>query len=176
MRSNSSSTSGRRSLDLNDLQTKSPFWPPVGSPAQNGKEDDKESASGDWVDKVMVNRYDNGGGEENLLGQWELDSRQLPEPFYQGYNRDPSKIYPKQPCNNKNPTSNNKDNREFDAQSRRFEVISTDSDELEITSSECSEPDLLWQSNLPRLSGIPNGLGSKPRKINVKAIRRPEIK
>ncbi|KAG8649634.1 hypothetical protein MANES_08G113800v8 [Manihot esculenta] len=176
MRSNSSSTSGRRSLDLNDLQTKSPFWPPVGSPAQNGKEDDKESASGDWVDKVMVNRYDNGGGEENLLGQWELDSRQLPEPFYQGYNRDPSKIYPEQPCNNKNPTSNNKDNREFDAQSRRFEVISTDSDELEITSSECSEPDLLWQSNLPRLSGIPNGLGSKPRKINVKAIRRPEIK
>ncbi|KAJ9180309.1 hypothetical protein P3X46_008573 [Hevea brasiliensis] len=176
VRSNSSSTSERRSLDLNDLQMKSPSCPPFGSPAQNGKEDDKESACGDWVDKVMVNRHDNIGEEENLLGQWELDSRQLPEPFYQGYVRDPLKIYPEQPHNNRSPTANNKDNQEFDARSRRFDVMSTDSDELEAGTSDCSEPDLLWQSNLPRVSSLPNGLGSKPKKTNSKALKRPEIK
>ncbi|KAF2288288.1 hypothetical protein GH714_005823 [Hevea brasiliensis] len=176
VRSNSSSTSERRSLDLNDLQMKSPSCPPFGSPAQNGKEDDKESACGDWEDKVMVNRHDNIGEEENLLGQWELDSRQLPEPFYQGYVRDPLKIYPEQPHNNRSPTANNKDNQEFDARSRRFDVMSTDSDELEAGTSDCSEPDLLWQSNLPRVSSLPNGLGSKPKKTNSKALKRPEIK
>ncbi|KAF2307287.1 hypothetical protein GH714_026108 [Hevea brasiliensis] len=178
VRSNSSSSLRRRSLDLNDLRTKSPPWPPVGSPAQNENEEDKESASGDWVDKVMVNRHDNikSGDEENLLGQWELDSRQLPEPFYQGYAQDPSKIYPEQPFNNKTSTANNKDNQEFDAQSRRSDVISTDSDELEAGTSDSSEPDLLWKSNLPRESSLPNGLGSKPKKTNTKAIKRPETK
>ncbi|KAF2288306.1 hypothetical protein GH714_005900 [Hevea brasiliensis] len=150
VRSNSSSTSERRSLDLNDLQMKSPSCPPFGSPAQNGKEDDKESA---WV-----------------------TGRQLPEPFYQGYVRDPLKIYPEQPHNNRSPTANNKDNQEFDARSRRFDVMSTDSDELEAGTSDCSEPDLLWQSNLPRVSSLPNGLGSKPKKTNSKALKRPEIK
>ncbi|KAJ9185967.1 hypothetical protein P3X46_005534 [Hevea brasiliensis] len=178
VRSNSSSSLRRRSLDLNDLRTKSPPWPPVGSPAQNENEEDKESVSGDWVDKVMVNRHDNikSGDDENLLGQWELDSRQLPEPFYQGYAQDPSKIYPEQPFNNKTSTANNKDNQEFDAQSRRSDVISTDSDELEAGTSDSSEPDLLWKSNLPRESSLPNGLGSKPKKTNTKAIKRPETK
>eukprot|EP00257_Ricinus_communis_P024431 XP_015584634.1 kinesin-like protein KIN-14G [Ricinus communis] len=178
MRSNSLSITRRRSLDLNDLRTNSPPWPPVGIPAQNGKEDDKESASDDWVDKVMVNRLDNVSGEENLLGQWELDSRQLPEPFYQGYVPDPSKIYPEQLYNNNNkcPTKN-KDSQEYDAQSRRFDVISTDgSEELDAGTSDSSEPDLLWQSNLPRAGSLPNGLGYKPKKTNAKGIKRPETK
>lgn len=163
MRSNSSSLMRRRSLDINDLRTKSPPWPAVGSPAQNDKEEDKESACGDWVDKVMVNKHENLISEdhENLLGQWELDSRQLPEPFYHGYPRDPSK---------------NKDNQEFDAHSRRSDVISTDSDELEAGTSDSSEPDLLWQSNLPRMRSLPNGLVSKPKKTTPKSIKRPEHK
>lgn len=175
--SNSPSLLRRRSLDLHDFRMNSPPWPHVGSPAQNGKEEDKESASGDWVDKVMVNRHDSVNGDENLLGQWELDSRQLPEPFYEGYARDPSKIYPEQPYNNKSSHSNNKDNQEYDAQSRRSDVISTDgSDELEAGTSDSSEPDLLWQSNIPRMSSLPTVLGSKPKKINAKPMKRPETK
>ena len=161
VRSNSSTITRRGSLDLNDLRSNSPPWPPVGVPAQNGKEDDKESAYGDWVDKVMVNRLYIVSEEENLLGQWELESRQLPEPFYQEFVPDPSKIYPEQPYTDKSPTKI----QEYEAQSRRFDAISTDgSEEIEALTSDSSEPDLLWQSNLPRTSGLPNGLGPKPKK------------
>ncbi|GFY89016.1 kinesin 4 [Actinidia rufa] len=45
----------RQSIDIQDLLMNSPPWPPVGSLAS--KEDVREAAgSGDWVDKVMLNR------------------------------------------------------------------------------------------------------------------------
>ncbi|KAJ6397449.1 hypothetical protein OIU77_018458 [Salix suchowensis] len=41
-----------------------------------------------------------------------------------------------------------------------------DSDELEAATSDSSEPDLLWQSNIPRMTSLPNPnvLGSKTKK------------
>ncbi|KDP23424.1 hypothetical protein JCGZ_23257 [Jatropha curcas] len=175
--SDSSSHLRGRSLDLQDLQMNSPTWPAVCGLAQNGKEDDKESASGDWVDKIMVNRHDNVSSDENLLGQWELDSRQLPEPFYEGYIRDPSKIYPEQPYSTKSSRINNKDNQEYDVQSRRSDVLSTDgSEELEAGTSDSSEPDLLWQSNLPRMGNLTNAVGPKPKKSNLRPVKRQETK
>ncbi|KAJ6305970.1 hypothetical protein OIU78_021325 [Salix suchowensis] len=163
-RNHCSSLPRRRSLDPQDLILYSPTWSSAGSPALSGKEDDKESVSGDWVDKVMVNRLDAARRDENPAGQWEVDSRQLPGMFYQIHARDPSKIYPEQPY--KSPP-NTKDSQEYDAQRSRFEMASTDdSDELEAATSDSSEPDLLWQSNIPRMTSLPNPnvLGSKIKK------------
>lgn len=162
-------------MDLHDLRMNSPPWPPIGSPAQNGKEDDKESVSGDWVDKVMVKRHDTASREENPVGQWEVDSRQFPEMFYQSSFRDPSKVYPEQ-LYNKSPT-NKKDSQEYEAQRNRCETGSTDgSDELEAGTSDSSEPDLLWQSSIPRMSSLPNVLGSKTKKTNPRALKSTETR
>ncbi|KAL3515990.1 hypothetical protein ACH5RR_022892 [Cinchona calisaya] len=83
IRSNPASKPKRKSLDLQDLLMNSPPWPPVGSPGL--KDDEKETVSADWVDKVMVNKQ---GGErrDNMLGSWEDESRQLPDMFYQKQN------------------------------------------------------------------------------------------
>ncbi|KAJ6757070.1 P-LOOP NUCLEOSIDE TRIPHOSPHATE HYDROLASE SUPERFAMILY PROTEIN [Salix koriyanagi] len=154
----------RRSLDPQDLIMYSPPWPIASSHSMSAKEDDRESVSSDWVDKVMMNRLDSANRDENPAGQWEVDSRQSPEMFYQSYARDPSKIYPEQPY--KSPP-NTRDSQEYDAQRGRFEIASTDeSDELEAATSDSSEPDLLWQSNIPRMSSLPNPnvLGSKTKK------------
>ncbi|KAJ6434549.1 hypothetical protein OIU84_018126 [Salix udensis] len=154
----------RRSLDPQDLIMYSPPWPIASSHSMSAKEDDRESVSSDWVDKVMMNRLDSANRDENPAGQWEVDSRQSPEMFYQSYARDPSKIYPEQPY--KSPP-NTRDSQECDAQRGRFEIASTDeSDELEAATSDSSEPDLLWQSNIPRMSSLPNPnvLGSKTKK------------
>ena len=155
----------------------SPPWLPASSPSMSGKEDDRESVSGDWVDKVMVNRLDSANRDENPAGQWEVDSRQSPEMFYQSYARDPSKIYPEQPYKS---SPNTRDSQEYDAQRGRFEMASTDeSDELEVATSDSSEPDLLWQSNIPRMSSLPNPnvLGSKTKKTtNPRGFKSTETR
>ena len=161
-------------MDPQDLIMYSPPWSSAGSPALSGKEDDKESVSGDWVDKVMVNRLDAARRDENPAGQWEVDSRRLPGMFYQINSRDPSKIYPEQPY--KSPP-NTKDSQEYDAQRSRFEMASTDdSDELEAATSDSSEPDLLWQSNIPRMTSLPNPnvLGSKTKKTTNQGDSRAQ--
>jgi len=172
-----SSIPRRRSLDPQDLIMYSPPWSSAGSPALSGKEDDKELVFGDWVDKVMVNRLDAARRDENPAGRSEVDSRQLPGMFYQVYARDPSKIYPEQPY--KSP-QNTKDNQEYDAQRSRFEMASTDdSDELEAATSDSSEPDLPWQSNIPRMTSLPNPnvLGSKTKKTtNPRGFRSTETR
>ncbi|KAB5529177.1 hypothetical protein DKX38_019258 [Salix brachista] len=160
----------RRSLDPQDLIMYSPPWPIASSHSMSAKEDDRESVSSNWVDKVMMNRLDSANRDENPTGQWEVDSRQSPEMFYQSYARDPSKIYPEQPY--KSPP-NTRDSQECDAQRGRFEIASTDeSDELEAATSDSSEPDLLWQSNIPRMSSLPNPnvLGSKTKKTTYPRV------
>ncbi|KAJ6876654.1 LOW QUALITY PROTEIN: hypothetical protein NC651_029605 [Populus alba x Populus x berolinensis] len=108
----------------------------------------------------MVNRLDSANRDENPAGQWET-ADSPPEMFYQSYARDPSKIYPEQPY--KSPLIT-RDSQEYDAQRGRFEMASTDeSDELEAATSDSSEPDLLWQSNIPRMSSLPNPNTTNPR-------------
>ncbi|KAJ7973303.1 Kinesin-like protein [Quillaja saponaria] len=115
---NSASKIKRRSLDLQDMLKHSPPRPPLASPRMNKKEDDKESVSGDWVDKIMVNKDDLINREDhNLLGSWEGDSRQLPDEF---------DVY----------------------KSRFEMSTTDDSDEFDAATSDSSEPDLLWQLNL----------------------------
>ncbi|OVA07458.1 Calponin homology domain [Macleaya cordata] len=172
--SNSTSTTPKRpALDLQELN--SPPWPSVSSPGFSfQREDDRERGTGDWVDKVMVNKQDSLNGDENPLGHWEGDNRQLPELFYQRYLVD-SKVYPEQSYNKL--TVSKKESQDYDIHRSRFDMATTDdSDELEAATSDSSEPDLLWQFNLPKVTTtIPNGIGSKIKKPHPKMTKSPDL-
>ncbi|KAM4118982.1 hypothetical protein ACJW30_03G024700 [Castanea mollissima] len=162
----------RRSLDFHDMLMSSPSWPLVGSPTLIGKEDDKDFVSGEWVDKIMVNKHDSASGDETLVRHWEVDNRLSPEMFGESYISAPSKIYPEQALNKL--TANKKDIQDYDVPSSRYEVATDDSDELEAATSDSSEPDMHWQQNLPKLTNISNGLKSKPKKTNPKPTKNQE--
>ncbi|CAI0551689.1 unnamed protein product [Linum tenue] len=176
----------RRSLDPYDLRVNPPpTWPAIERAAsENGKEDDKESCSGEWVDKAVVNKN---------YEQWEAENiRQLPDPFHQGFAR----IHPEVSSFNYKPAANNnrKDSyqqyhQDFDARSSRCEVMSTDgSDDLDAGTSDSSEPDLMWQSssaaasNVARMSNpsslptLAGGGGTKVKKLNTKSLKTTEIR
>jgi kinesin family protein C2/C3 len=147
------------------LMMNSPPWLPIGSPGLNRKEDDKDSLSGDWVDKIMVKKHDTASRYENPMGHWEVDKRQLPEMFGQSFLRVPTKIHPEL-------TANKKENPDYDLISGRYETATDDSDEHEAATSDSSEPDMLWQLNLPKGTNIPSGLGSKAKKTNLKPVAK----
>ncbi|PON67017.1 Kinesin-like protein [Parasponia andersonii] len=177
---NSASKLKRRSLDLQDILMHSSSWPSVEStPDPNGKEDDKESVSSDWVDKIMVNKQDSLSREENLVECWDLDSSQLSEMFGQSFLPDPSKIYPEQQLNNK-LNANKKESRDYDLQrSNRYEMATTDDsdDQLEAATSDSSEADMLWQLNPPKTTNIPNGVGgAQARTTYPKPVRSTETR
>uniref|UniRef100_A0A5B6YLE4 Putative kinesin-4-like n=1 Tax=Davidia involucrata TaxID=16924 RepID=A0A5B6YLE4_DAVIN len=173
VRNNSMSKLRRKSLDPQDLLMNSPPWPPIGSPGL--KEDEKEVGSGDWVDKVIVNKQDGVGRDETPSGRWEEDNRQLPEMFYQRCIPDPSKIYPEQSFNKS--SRNRRDTQDYDVHRNRYETATTDdSDDLEAGTSDSSETDLLWQLNLPKVSNIPSGLGSKIKRPSLKQAKSPEMR
>ncbi|KAK2971892.1 hypothetical protein RJ640_013717 [Escallonia rubra] len=172
--SNNSATKLRRqqSLDLQDLMMNSPTWPPVDSPGL--KADRKEAGLGDWVDKIMVNKQ-NGASrrDESPLGFWEDDNR-LPEMFYYKCTPDPSNIFPEPPLNKF--LANRNSNQEYDVNRNRYEVATTDDSDLDAATSDCSEPDFLWQLNVPKVSSIPNGLGSKFKRPSPRQAKSPEIR
>ncbi|XP_052187688.1 kinesin-like protein KIN-14I isoform X2 [Diospyros lotus] len=154
----------RQSFDLDELLGNSPPWPPISSPGQNYGEEEKEIGSGEWVDKVMVNKQDTLHGGHNPLGHWEAENRQMSDVFYQKYLSDSSKIYTE-------PSFN------IFAGSNQFDIATTDDlDELDAGTSDSSEPDLLWQFNHAKLSNLTNGIGSKIQKPNSKAAKSPELR
>lgn len=57
----------RQSFDLDELLGNSSPWPPVSSPGQNYGEDDREAGTGEWVDKVMVNRQEASFHKAHIL-------------------------------------------------------------------------------------------------------------
>lgn len=134
----------RRSLDLQDISMNPPSWLPIGSsPELSGKEDDKDSVYGDWVDKIMVNKLENASRDGNSAAHLEVDNRQLPhEMFGQSHNG-------------------------------RYEMATDDSDELEAATSDSSEPDVLSQLTLPKVTNIPNGVGST-KKTNPRKAKSSE--
>ncbi|XVF41815.1 hypothetical protein PTKIN_Ptkin01aG0310900 [Pterospermum kingtungense] len=158
----SSSTSRRDSLELQDMLVNPSLWPPLAGPASTAKEDDGDSASGDWVDKVMVNKHDNNTRKDhNPLATGEVGSRQVPEKLVgQSCIRAPTKIDPEQNLNK--ATTNNKGNQ--DLQRIRSEVGSTDDSDHEAATSDCSETDSFSQSSIPKITSVPNGLASKSKK------------
>ncbi|KAK0580838.1 hypothetical protein LWI29_006857 [Acer saccharum] len=167
VRTNTASRQKRQSFDLDEILANSPPWPPViSSPAQNYREDDREMGSGDWVDKVMVNKLDVVNRVENSLGCWEADNGTSPDIFYQKYLQDSTKIYPDQSYNNMFMGNN------------RFNVATSDDlDDLDAATSDSSEPDLLWQFNQTKLtSSLTNGIEPKTKKQNLKSARTPEAR
>ncbi|PON48906.1 Kinesin-like protein [Trema orientale] len=160
---NSSLRQKRQSFDLDELLANSPPWPPVNSPGQNYGEEDKDMSSGEWVDKVMVNKQD-VSRVENPLGCWGADNVNLSDVFYQKYLPDSTKIYPDQSYNM------------FMGGNRFNGGVSTDElDDLDAATSDSSEPDLLWQFNQTKLTGITNGIESKTKKLNAKSAKSPEL-
>ncbi|KAM7274146.1 hypothetical protein ACFE04_028810 [Oxalis oulophora] len=183
IRKNSPAKPKRKSLDPQDLsRLNSPPWPSVTSSSASEKDDDKDSIiSGDWVDKLVVNKgepnFGRNGNHHQAL-QWELDNRQLPEEFYQTSLPDPTKIYPEHPLVKNEPAANNKkDNQECDLQRIRFEVGSTDDSDHEAltASSDCSETDMLWQVQVSKAATTsPNGVVKKTKKSQLKSIKSAE--
>ncbi|CAL9023984.1 unnamed protein product [Prunus brigantina] len=162
-RNNSASRQKRESFDLDELLVNSPPWPPVESPSQNYGEDDKDMGSGEWVDKVMVNKQEAASRAGNPLGCWGADNGNLSDVFYQKYLQDSSKVYPEQSYN-------------MFMGSNGFNVASTDDmDDLDAATSDSSEPDLLWQFNQTKLSNMGNGIGSKTKKSSAKQVKSPDL-
>lgn len=152
----------RQSFDLDELLANSPPWPPAIGPTQNFRDDEKELGSGEWVDKVMVNKQDAINRVGNPLGCWEPENGNLSDVFYQKYLQDSSKIYPEQSYN-------------VLMGGNRFNMVGADDiDDLDAATSDSSEPDLLWQFNQSKLSSITNGIESKTKKPTSKSARNPE--
>ena len=156
------------------MLTNPSLWPPLGRLASSAKEDDRDSASGKWVDKVMVNKHDNIRKDPNPSASREVGSGQLPEKFNQSYIRGPTKIYPEQNLNKL--TTNKKGNQDSDQQQIRSEVGSTDGSDHEAATSDCSETDSVWQSNIPKITNVPNGLASKSKKQQLRTAKSTEFR
>ncbi|XP_038683682.1 kinesin-like protein KIN-14I isoform X1 [Tripterygium wilfordii] len=151
----------KQSFDLDELLANSPPWPPVTSAGQT-YEDEKEIGSGEWVDKVMVNKLDEVR-TQNPLGSWGADNGHLPDAFYQKYLTDSSRLYSEQSF--------------MFMGNNQFSTISTDDmDDLDAATSDSSEPDLLWQFNQSKLSSLTNGVQPKAKKLtSSKATRSSEL-
>ncbi|XP_076958931.1 kinesin-like protein KIN-14I [Bidens hawaiensis] len=129
-----------QSFDLDELLANSPSWPPISSPGETYLENDKDACSGEWVDKVMVNKLD-------AARCWEPDNA-----FDQKYVLD---------------SSSEQSYTVFEHGSG-FEIVNTEgADELDAATSDSSEPDLLWQFNpskIPTMSRFNSNSNGKPTK------------
>ncbi|KAL2345451.1 hypothetical protein Fmac_006736 [Flemingia macrophylla] len=160
LQSNTTARHKTQSCDFDEISANSPPWPPVNnSLGQHYAEDDKESGSGEWVDKVMVNKLD-VNKTENLLGCWQASNGNLSEAFYHKY----PKMYSEQSYS-------------MFMGGNQFNIAgSDDTDELDAATSDSSEPDLLWQYNHSKLSSVTNGIiGPKTMKSISKTAKSPEL-
>lgn len=133
----------------------SPPWPPVASPGQTYRDEDRS----EWVDKVMVNhRQDEMRRVESLWGGGTTDSgiSVLPEDFYRrDLSSDTSRLFSEHSYNIFMGNNNN-------------------ADDLDAATSDSSEPDLLWQFNQSsKISTTTSHIESKPKKPVSKPIKSP---
>jgi kinesin family member C2/C3 len=163
LQSNTISRQRTQSFDFDETLTNSPPWPPVNSLVQNCVEDDKETGTGEWVDKVMVNKLDvNKTG--NMLGCWEADNGNLSEEFYQKYLQDSSKVYSERSYN-------------MFMRGNQFNIAgSDDTDDVDAATSDSSEHDLLWQFNHSKVTSVANGHESKGRRFVSKSAKSTELR
>lgn len=160
----SASRQKRQSFDLDELLKNSPPWPPVNSPGQNYGYDEKDLDSGDWVDKIMVNKQESLSKTGNRLCWDAADNGHTADSFYHKYFPDGSKLYSEQSYN-------------MFSGSNQFEVTNADDlDELDAATSDSSEPDLLWQFNHSKLPTLSNGIGLKSKKVDAKPAKSPDLR
>ncbi|KAL7112587.1 hypothetical protein ACP275_04G011500 [Erythranthe tilingii] len=134
----------RPNLDLDELLGNSPTWPLF---SQSIGDEDREVGPGEWVDKLMVNKQDPIGVDQN--------------PFTQKYLSDPENPY----------------GLLFHANSQFDVNNTTDDlDELDAGTSDSSEQDLLWQFNHLKLGSFSNGIAPNVEKIHAKQTKSPELR
>ncbi|KAL6500293.1 hypothetical protein OROHE_025659 [Orobanche hederae] len=152
VRSNSTMTQKKQSMDLDELRGNSPTWcPPFISHDQNNVDDDREVDPGEWVDKLMVNKQDQNGVLNPLIS-WNSNTNNISDVFIQKCLLDSSKYY-------------------------GSHVNATDDiHEIDAGTSDSSEPDLLWQFNNWRHGPFSNGIGPKVENVLVKQAKSPEIR
>ncbi|CAN0889089.1 Kinesin-like protein KIN-14I [Linum grandiflorum] len=170
VRANVVSMQRTQSFDLDELLTNSPPWPPVSSPGQNYGEDEREVGSVGWVDKVMVNKQEAANRLESSLGSWEADNGHFPEAFYQKYLSDSNTKVPSQQSYNMFMGSN--------GFSTNNAASTYELDELDAaTTSDSSEPDLLWQFNQSKLSSLGSVMESKNKRTPTsRSSKIPELR
>ncbi|KAJ0978537.1 hypothetical protein J5N97_014011 [Dioscorea zingiberensis] len=176
-RSKYSSKQKKPSYDFQELLATNDSLPWLDqSPRVNfQKDDERDIGSGEWVDKIMVNREEPGSMTRDgiPIGDWEGDSARLPDLFYQRFLHDSTGE------GNQRHTLNaarRKGSYDFDMQRNRFDFAMTDdSDELDMETSDSSEADMLWQFNLPQV-GTASGGGSRIKKPHPKATKSPDIR
>ncbi|KAH0469969.1 hypothetical protein IEQ34_001527 [Dendrobium chrysotoxum] len=135
--------------------------------SQNG-EDDNNASSGDWVDKVMVNKH------ESSLSHCDGNFATLPDFFFQRYASD-STAYQDQPYSRSGHWRT--ESNEFEIQRQRFDSVTTDdSDDLDVATSDSSEADALWQFNLPKATSSSNSGASKIKKPQIKSVNSPDFR
>ena len=145
----------RRSLDLHDMLRTPPTWSHVsGNQRINRKEDDRESVTGEWVDKVMVNRRDSLTSEDGLVEQWEAERKQFSPIFSTpaGYLAEPSKICLEHSIKVTLHKKDNQDYEEHHVHKSQYEMGDDSDRELEAATatSDSSESDLSWLGNIPK--------------------------
>ncbi|CAA7044245.1 unnamed protein product [Microthlaspi erraticum] len=142
------------SCEVEEITVNSPPWPPVASPGQTYRDEDRS----EWVDKVMVNhRQDEMRRVESLWGGGTTDSgiSVLPEDFYtRELSSDTSRL--------------------FSEHSYNIFMGNNNTDDLDAATSDSSEPDLLWQFNQSsKTSSTTSHIESKPKKPVSKSIKSP---
>ncbi|KAK4355644.1 hypothetical protein RND71_024615 [Anisodus tanguticus] len=156
---NSAFRQKRPSFDLDELLGNSPSWPPVNIPCENYVAYDKDMGTGEWVDKVMVNKQEVG----KPFGHWESENG-MSDAFAQKYLSESSKL-----CQEK--SSN------LFSLSDHFDITPADDlEEFDATTSDSSEPDLLCQFNNSKLNSFTNGNESKIPRPNPKHAKSPETR
>ncbi|XP_028770837.1 kinesin-like protein KIN-14I [Neltuma alba] len=154
----------RRSLDLQEMNMNSNAWPLVGGHRVNGKEEDEVSICGDRVDNLTLKRQDSLSSDDNLVGQWEAESKQF------------SQISPDRSIK---VTLKKEDKRGYgDLQSNLSElVVIDDGDEQEVVTSDSSESDLNWLVDMPKATSMSNGSFSQAKKLSQPIpIKNPQIR
>ncbi|KAJ8547399.1 hypothetical protein K7X08_010985 [Anisodus acutangulus] len=161
--SNSAFRQKRPSFDLDELLENSPSWPPVNSPCENYAGYEKDMGTGEWVDKVMVNKQDSIHGAGKPFGYWESENG-MSDAFAQKYLSESSKLC-QEKSSNLFPLSDH------------FDITPADElEEFDATTSDSSEPDLLWQFNNSKLNSFTNGNESKILRPNPKHAKSPETR
>ncbi|XP_039021759.1 kinesin-like protein KIN-14G [Hibiscus syriacus] len=150
----------RDSLETREMLANPSHWTPLGSPNDSSvsRDDDIDSeASGDWVDKIMVNKLDNLKKDKNPSAKPSKgvsNGKKLTEKPHQSQLPEPTMIHPER---------------------TRSEVNCNDESDRETVTSDCLETDS-FSSGIPKISGIPTMLASKPKKQQPKPAKTTEIR
>ncbi|PKA58390.1 Kinesin-4 [Apostasia shenzhenica] len=171
VRGNSTTRQKKQSFDFPELliTEDSLPWPDASPGANSQKGDDGEVISGDWVDKIMVNKH------ENPLNCWVGSGETLPDFFYQRYVSDNRANQDQSYCRNGHQKN---DSNAYEIQRHGFDPATTDDSDhdLDVATSDSSEADALWQFNIPKAACINNSAGSKFKRSQIKSLHNPDLR